>query len=428
MTGGSGPPMVIHTSLVRSLEGWVRNIVGESKKALKEAVEAPAIDAHRHGVELFKDIVKDGYNARFMGVARLENPYTTVSDIAAMHGIEVIDNDQPLYFSGAAPAEAASSLMKDIDAGVCDLGVISTHDAIQSIKLLHDRSYLQGLLGIHNGVKPIDLYEEYAGFLMNRLAMNKTDFWKYADASAENSKRAYKEQFGADPKRQPDEKRMNTLTERELFRFGDCARVNVDSSGFVVIASQEIVKEYKIDTRTGLLGSHHIANYSKDPYKFLHYGHLDKAANISFKQAGINFKALYHEFNPSRRVLFDPYSAWPSQEAVSCRLLITNHRDDLFKLSTSTKYLLTLAGNFSDLASPWNGHGVEMICMAHDRIQHRGTDLVTWVGNGGASKKQGVVVMGDPNMPELEQEEFQYVRPQKIEAGIPFESPQAESQ
>jgi len=425
MKEAPGPPMIIHASLVRSLEGWVKNVVGESEAAIKEAIEAPAIDAHRHGVELFEDIVNDGYNARFLGVARLENPYTTVSDIAAMLGIEVIDNDQPLYFSGAAPAEAASSLMKDINAGVCDLGVIATHDAIQSIKLLHDRPYLQSLLGIHDGRKPIDLYEEFAGFLINRLAMTKSDFWRYANASAKNSKRAYIEQFGVNPKRQPYKKRMKTITKRKLFRFGDCARVNVDSSGFIVVASPEIVKEYNIKTRTGLLGSHHIANYSRNPYKFLHYGHLEKAGNLAFEQAGINFKGLYREFNPSRRVLFDPYSAWPSQEAVSCRLLITDHRDDLFELATSTKYLLTLAGNFGDLASPWNGHGVEMICMAHDRIQDHGTDLVTWVGNGGASKKQGVVVMGDPNMPELEQKEFQYVRPDRIDAGIPFESPRS---
>ncbi len=422
MTGVPGPPMIIHASLVRSLDGWVRNVIGESDAAIRDAIEAPAIDAHRHGVELYEDIVKDGYNTRFMGVARLENPYTTVSDIAAMLGIEVIDNDQPLYFSGAAPAEAASSLMKDIDAGVCDLGVIATHDAIQSIRLLHDRDYLQSLLGIHNGRKPIDLYEEFAGFLMNRLCMDKSDFWRYADASAENSRQAYQEQFGVDPKRQPEEKRMETLTETGLFRFGDSARVNVDSSGFIVVASPEIVKEYDIKTRTGLLGSHHIANYSKDPYKFLHYGHLEKAGHLAFEQAGINFKALYHEFNPSRRVMFDPYSAWPSQEAVSCRLLIADHRDDLFEIAASSKHLLTFAGNFGDLASPWNGHGVEMMCMGHERIQDKGMDLFTWVGNGGASKKQGVVVMGDPNMPELEQKEFQYVRTDRIDAGIPFES------
>ncbi len=422
-----GPPMIVHASLVRSLDGWAKNVVGESEASIKEAIEGPAIDAHRDGVELFEDIVKDGYNARFMGVARLENPYTTVSDIATMLGIEVIDNDQPLYFSGAAPAEAASSLMKDINAGVCDLGVMVTHDAIQSIKLLRGKAYIQSLLAIHNGVKPLDLYEEFAGFLMHRLSMTKSDFWGYANASAVNSKRAYEEQFGEEPRRQPDEKRERKLTERGLFRFGDSARVNVDSSGFIVVASPKIVQEYNIETRTGLLGSHHIANYSKDPYKFLHYGHLDKAGNLAFEQAGVNFKAMYHEFNPSRKVLFDPYSAWPSQEAVSCRLLIADHRDDLIELATSPKYLLTLAGNFGDLASPWNGHGVEMICMAHDRMQEKRTDLVTWIGNGGASKKQGVVVMGDPNMPELDEKEFQYVKPDRIDAGIPFEGPKSGS-
>ena len=404
-------PVILSANSLRSTTGWL-----DKTRSMK--VNEQVRDALRPTIELFEDIRK-GNKIAIMYIQRLINPDVGIKDFAEIHGIVEVDSDKYRFSSGEGPGEAISATKKQIENRLIDGALIISDDRLKSDQILNPPGYVTDFMKIYQGRAVLHEYTKFTHFLMNHLNISEAEFRAFSDAAAENSRRAYIEFFGKEPKRNPEKDKISIT---DLFTRADCTNPYIDFSGAMLVGNQKLVKEYGLENRTHILGANHVSNYSLDIAKLVHYNHLSKAYFNTCEQAGISFKKLFVDLNPERRVLFNAYTCFPNQTAISLRATnLVEHREGLVPFLE--KYLITVGGDMHDRRSPWNAHTHEVGIDLFNLIESGKTDLGTIIYNGGASKEQGVAIFGDPNMPELFEKAYQYNPRERIN-GIPFERPE----
>ena len=404
-------PVILSANSLRSTKGWL-----DETRSMK--VNEHVRDALRPTIELFEDIRK-GNKIAIMYIQRLINPDVGIKDFAEIHGIVEVDSDKYRFSSGEGPGEAISATKKQIENRLIDGALIISDDRLKSDQILNPQGYVTDFMKIYQGRAVVHEYTKFTHFLMNHLNISEAELRVFSDAAAENSRRAYIEFFGKEPKRNPEKDKIPIT---DLFTRADCTNPYMDFSGAMLVGNQKLEKEYGLENRTHILGANHVSNYSLDIAKLVHYTHLSKAYFNTCEQTGISFKKLFVDLNPERRVLFNAYTCFPNQTAISLRATnLVEHREGFVPFLE--KYLITVGGDMHDRRSPWNAHTHEVGIDLFNLIESGKTDLGTIIYNGGASKEQGVAIFGDPNMPELIEKAYQYNPRERIN-GIPFERPE----
>lgn len=294
------------------------------------------------------------------------------------------------YKSGASPIQALADAKELIDHGLYDAVFLFGYEPLLTNKQIYGKDIVTNSMKIFENESLIECYNKLAHLLRQELQLSKESFIELCDQLFRNYYRTYCRVSKSEVKLERG-RRIDDLG-ADLFHLTDCANPNIDFSGGVILASDEVCQLLEIpqEKRIRLSGvSYRMVEGNPEKLeKIAAFSHLQHAFCEAERQAEIQ---VVEEFKKGN-LLLEVYTCYPPIPLAF--LFVNRFIDDMSELETFlANYEITVTGGMNFAKAPWNNPALNGLIEMYHLLMEKNVHYGLVHGNGGIGEVQGVAII-----------------------------------
>jgi hypothetical protein len=293
------------------------------------------------------------------------------------------------FRSGSAPIEALARALELVDTGEAPAVVIAGEDLL---KTAYQRDQRHQMMSVYGHDYPLTTaYADLAKAFMSQHQISERRFKWTAKLLYQNYEKTYYKTHT----RKPQDPKWYALL-NGLFRGVDCANPNVDFTGRIIIAGEQVADVCGIPAAERIeimgVGIGKIADGPEHITEIAGYDHLKKAYLRACKIANVDFTKEFLAGNS----LLEVYTCYPVVPMAF--LLVAEMVSSVEQMEEFLeRYEITVTGGMNLARAPWNNSSLNALIVMYQKMKSSPARFGAVHGNGGLGFGQGVAILGKHN-------------------------------